>query len=109
MKIKETVELLLTKEQAVELQLRDILKPTKTNPNDTELKVLSYVFFHGREAIIKASLDKVGTTKSIENIITKFRKLGIIHGKRNHTKLHPSIEPFTENFKFVTKVTIINE
>ena len=86
-------ELHLTRVELIEHQLVDILKPTGMVVNDTELKVLAYVFLYGREAIYKASDAGLGNTKSIENILTKYRKKGLVHGIRNNTKLHPEIKP----------------
>lgn len=109
MKQLKTKELFYSKEEIIAHQLVEILAPNDLKISETEYKVLAYVFLYGRDAILKASRAKLGSHKSIENILTRFRKEGIIHGIRNKTKLHPSIKPFVDSIEYKIKINLIDE
>lgn len=96
----------VSKEELVRFQLQYTLE--QYDIADTELTVLAYIYLYGRDAIQKLLDDTIlKSKKSIENIITKYRKEGIIHGLRQDTALHPGIKPFLENIEFSIQLELI--
>lgn len=75
--------------------------------NDTELKVLAHLYLHEENAIESVISNKVmGNAKSVENMISKFRKLGIVEGRSKNTRLHEGIKPILEPIEFQIKLKI---
>lgn len=105
----ESVQLELTKVEMVEQQLPSILKSIAFNISATEYRVLAHIYVYGRDGLTILANEGTMTMKSLENITTKYRKLGLVHGLRNNTKLHPEIQPKLESYKFETIVTLKNE
>jgi len=89
-KIKHTDTLIVSKEELVAFQLRYILIDHKPI-TETEFNVLAYVYLYGRQAIDKVvKAEILSNDKTVENIISKFRKKGLIHGigKKTSKKLN---------------------
>lgn len=104
MKTLEYPEIInVTKEELVEFQLRYILKGVaETTPTDE--KILSHVYFYKDKAIDTIHERRILTSrKSIENYISKYRKLGVIVGKGKNTRLNPSITLVEEDMSYVIK------
>lgn len=104
-KIKHPKPLLLSKVELVKFQLKYILE--KHNFNSTELLTLSYVYLFGERTptiMVNNKLSK--SEKSIENIISKFRKKGLIQGFKEETMLHPLIKPFIGDLEFTIKLEL---
>jgi len=96
----------LTKEELIKFQLRWILKD-KIELNDTQLSTLAYVYLYKYEAPSKMVADNIGKSeKSIENIISIFRKTGLIEGLRSNTRLNPNIKPVLADINFTVKLRL---
>ena len=99
----------LEKEDFVEFQLKWLLKGVYSTTK-TELKLLSYIYFYGVDAIQKV-IDKglFRSSKSVENYISKFRKEGIVIGVGADTKLHPGLKIIeNRDITFIVKVNLKN-
>ena len=108
-KIKHTDTLIVSKEELVAFQLRYILIDHKPI-TETEFNVLAYVYLYGRQAIDKVvKAEILSNDKTVENIISKFRKKGLIHGIGKKTKLHPQIKPFLGSIEFSIKLKLNEE
>ena len=95
----------LNRKELIQFQLKWILNSIKIN--ETELMALSYVYLYGNDAPAYLVKDKVSTNeKSIENIISKFRKKGIIIGVREQTKLNPGIKLYQEDLTCTIKLKL---
>jgi len=82
----------VNKEELVRYQLEHILKGY--NLNITDLNVLTYVYLYQDKASeIMVSKGYSKSEKSVENLISKYRKLGLVQGTRKNTKLNEQINP----------------
>lgn len=74
---------------------------------DADIKVLAYIYIYGDNAVKHVLKDNVlGSAKTVENYISSLRKVGLVHGRRNATKVHPSIKVFKEDIKFSIKLKL---
>lgn len=89
----------VSREDLVKFQLRYTLEQYRIN--ESELTVLAYVYLYGKQAVTKLiNIEFSKSEKSIENIISKYRKKGII---TKQTTLHKQIKPFVEDLEFSIK------
>ncbi len=73
----------------------------------TQLKILAYVYVYGTGAITELIKEGLLTNaKTAENYISGLRKLGLVHGLRNSTKIHPNIKVFEEDIEFSIKLQL---
>lgn len=96
----------VSRKELIEFQLKWILKDIMV-VNDTQLQTLAFVYLHKNEApdrMLEAKLTK--NKKSIENIISDFRKSGIILGSRKETRLNEQIRPLLESIAFTVKLEL---
>jgi len=83
-------EITLNKEEIVRYQLEHILK--ECGLNTTDLTVLSNIFLYKNHApamMVNKGFSK--SRKSIENLITGYRKKGLVVGTRKNTKLNDTL------------------
>ena len=74
---------------------------------EAEIKVLAYIYIYGNDAPKYVVKDKIlGRIKTVENYISTLRKLGLVHGNRNTTKVHPGIKVFKEDIEFSIKLKL---
>lgn len=92
--------------ELIEFQLNWILRGVM-EVNHKELKALTYVYLYGNKAPEMMVQDRLTRSeKSIENIISTFRKKGLIIGTREDTTLHEQIKPKSESIAFTVKLEL---
>lgn len=95
----------LSKEELVAFQLNYILRKMKLN--ETQLRVLAYVYLYGHDTADR--LYREGFTKSarsVYNSISDFRKLKLVVGKGEETRLHPNIKVYLEDLSYTIKLEL---
>ena len=93
----------VSKEELVKFQLEFTLDGYRLNNSD--LNVLSYVYVHGKDAIDKLLDSRLfKSEKSIENIISKYRKKGLI--QKGRFKLHSQIKPYIQDIEYTIQLKI---
>ena len=73
---------------------------------EADITVLAYIYIYGDKAIKFIVQDKLIRPKTAENYISGLRNIGLVHGHRNSTKVHPSIKVFKEDIKFVINLKL---
>lgn len=103
--LKHPKEIRLNEVELVKFQLSYILRAIDIS--DTELYTLSYMYVYEEDVpSLMVKEGKIKREKSVENIISKFRKKGIIQGKGIETRLHPNIRPFIGDLDFTIKLRL---
>jgi len=99
----------VNKEELVRYQLEHILKGY--NLNITDLNVLTYVYLYKDkvpEVMVAKGYSK--SEKSVENLISKYRKLGLVQGTRQDTKLNEQINPiYLEDLEYTLILKLQDE
>jgi len=101
---------LLSKVDLIAFQLRYILRPKVLN--DTELMLLAYIFLYRHKAIdvsLKEGRLPLKNRNSVSNMITGFRKDGLVHGTGKKTKLHPHIKPILDDISFTIEFKLLRD
>jgi hypothetical protein len=94
----------VSKIELIKFQLEWILSNSHVEINNTQLLTLSYVFLYQEKAPLMLVRDgHIKREKSIENVMSKFRKRGLIQGKGQSTRLHPGITPTLSDIDFTIK------
>lgn len=88
-------------------QLKWALSSVDSNITDKELLILAYIHLYGKDALdkcVEAGLYK--SRKSLENIISKYRKLDVITGKGDDIKLNEGIVLVEGNISITIKYKV---
>lgn len=97
----------VSKIELVKFQLEWIFNNSQVSLNNTEILTLSYIFLYKDKAHYMMVKDNhVSREKSIENIISKFRKKGLILGKGSSVELHSGITPVLSDIDFTIKLRL---
>lgn len=105
-KIQHPKTLKLSKIELIKFQLRYILMNV-IRVTETELEVLAYIYLYGRKAIFEITKVRFLTSeKTVENMITAFRKKGLVQGVSKETRINPNIVILVEDIEFTIKLEL---
>lgn len=100
MNLRHPTILVVNKIELIKFQIKWIVHPNFLL-TDKDLTILAYVYLYGGKAIEKMLDDKISSSqKSLENYISRFRKLTLIEGLRENTSLNPNIKISVRNLSY---------
>lgn len=95
--------LVVDKIDLIKFQIKWILHPNIIL-NDKDLTILAYVYLYKGDAIEKMLEKNISKSyKSLENYISKFRKLTLVEGFKEHTMLNPNIRIALGNISYTIR------